>query len=487
MTVLDEKKKEINEPSAARLFLNTQSNDKTAFHFPDNQPQSIAQQNIQGRVNNRSHVKQLKSFQEKTSTRQLIEQTQDIKEIDSISLGSQVKQSPQLKVVARKQAHRNVAQLSISASAFKKKSQTGIGAWIGKDMRPSSIRQIDTMLRQYHMIRDSKNTRALQNTYNQRSKALHQLQTHVFRTIQNLGYNPNSGHHEAIMILLDDIQREQQRLSTTQIQANLKLWVPGRSQMLQNEQKSMDAAWRSITHNRGRLKVSEKAATTIAKRQKIQGFREEIHASMARLMGTPTGRRLLMGLDAGPHEVTTEPTYADMTRGQQRALMKAYGNECIGVDREQELPGGGFTPGEGGNSLVRMLPRYMDTEMLDFNAAGQPILSPAFIGLSHELIHALHNQRGVAWDPETHGAERFKAGQSFAHYHNPEEFHTIAYQHAVPSEDGVPLAHVTENMIRTESGLSKREGHARIPRRDVTYSKIRGWLNRGKKLKPRLL
>ena len=379
-----------------------------------------------------------------------------------------------------------VVQRLISNSAFKKASQTGWGASLGKETRPETIQHIDSLLRRYGMIGKSKGGKRAQHSNDLKSKTLHSIQTYVFETMRDEGYNPNSGHHGGMTRLVDSIQKEHQKLSDYQVQNRLNLWIPGRATMTTTAKQQLDATWNSITNNRGRINISEQGMNTdTGNRTQVRGFKSQTHAHLARLMATNTGRRLLTSLDSGGHNVNIEPTYTNQSREQQLGGIKAYGAEAPGADREQPLLGGGLGPGVGSASLVRMVPNAKDSEMVDFNAANQPIISPSYIALGHELIHAKHNQSGVAWSPDTHNHGHYQPGQPLAHYHNPEEQHTIAYNH--PGPGPVPVTHVTENMMRRDSGLAEREGHTGAMSADVTYSRAFGWLNRNQRFNPRTL
>lgn len=360
-----------------------------------------------------------------------------------------------------------VAQLLMTAAAFRTSTQTGLGAVVGRETRPDDVSALDTMIVNYHALPAP----ATQVHAHARLAALHQIQTSIHQHFNQRAGLHASGHRAGMLALLDDVRVEHQAQIQQLVANNFAPWTPNRATLTAPEVAAMDATWANVTNPAGpggQLSINDQALdvtddTTAA----VPGFRDEMHAHLARLLHTDTGRRLLHGLDTGAHPVRIEPTYRGMPRDEAEGMVKAYGAERPGFD--QETPAG--LPGGGSASVVRMLPGATDHEMVDFNDRDEPILSPAHIGVGHELIHALHNQRGVAWAANTHTPALYAPGGARAHYHNPEEYHTIA--HPPPPHGPVPLEHLTENMLRAESNLPAREGHTGGRLADVSWSRWR--------------
>lgn len=366
-----------------------------------------------------------------------------------------------------------VAQLLMNQAAFQASTQTGFGAAVGIETRPADVAAIDAQIAAYHALPGP----AQQADAHARLAALHGIQTAIHTHFSLHGMH-RTGHRDGMLDLLDDVRAEH-RLQIGQLVHNGHApWVPGRVGLPAPDVAAMDATWAHLTGAAvgGSLTINPNVQSvldgTVAA---VPGFRDEMLAHIARLLTTETGRRLVTGLDAGAHAVSIEPTYRDLDRHQAEGMVKAYGAETPGQDQEQAIG----LPGVGSQSVVRMMPGSTDHQMVDFNAADEPILSPAYIGLGHELIHAMHNQRGVAWAANTHNPGQYAAGKPRAHYHNPEEFHTIAHQEP-PVLGVVPEEHLTENMLRAESNLAAREGHTGGRLADVSWSTWRQrWLLNG--------
>lgn len=350
-----------------------------------------------------------------------------------------------------------VVQRLMDEQHFREASQTGFGRLLRIETRPDNIRAIDVMIRGYHEINDTQPPQVL---YNQRSERLHQLQTHVF----GLGYDAKSGHHGAMIELLDDIQNEQRILSNYQIDNNLNLWVPGREAMEAIEQEDLDALWTSIVNGHGQLVITETVQNFHSgENVQVVGFKRNILANLSRIMSTRSGRRLLGALNEHTpdhdHPTTIRPTIDGQPRdeilgGTAFGGIKTYSPQLSGKDVENE----DGTPGDGFGTTLSFLGDLHDSEMVDYDEDENEILSPSFIGLAHELMHTLHDRRGMAWSKTRPAREpaRYESDGDRAVYDNAEEFHTIAYTH---HEAVVPIEHITENMLREESGVARRYGH----------------------------
>jgi hypothetical protein len=136
--------------------------------------------------------------------------------------------------------------------------------------------------------------------------------------------------------------------------------------------------------------------------------------------------------------------------------------------------------GKGSGAGVEIAPGIKDAGMMDFDAAGNPILSPRFIGVGHELVHAAHYGAGTYI-----GQKLLKPHATIPGEYNDdvEELLTIASQQERAAARDVDVSsdrlsvhakpHVfkmseweelnkdipTEADIREEHGLSIRSGH----------------------------
>lgn len=439
-----DKRQENKSLSVANAVSQKQTSGESTFQFVDNRLEAIQMRNLQELANNHAQKNTFqfvdnrpgtvvqKNWQEGNNKRNIIQRAKKIS------------------------VNEPVAQLLMTSAAFRNSTQTGLGASLGFESRPADVRAIETQVNAYHALPAP----AIQADAHNRLQALHGIQTAIHTHFSVNGMH-ESGHRTGMLNLLDDVRAEHQNQIQQLVANGHAPWTPNRGVMPAADLAAMDNTWTHVTGAAagGSLAINDVSPSVIdGNNAAVPGFRNEMLAHIARLLTTDSGRRLITGLDAGPHAVTISPTYRGLTHAVAQEQVKAYGAETPGQDQEVAGPGGALAPGAGSISVVRMAPGSTDLETVDFNAAKEPILSPAYLGLGHELIHAMHNQRGVAWAANTHNPGEYAAGGVRDHYHNPEEFHTIAYN--APLAGGVvPVEHITENMIRAESQLPAREGH----------------------------
>jgi hypothetical protein len=255
------------------------------------------------------------------------------------------------------------------------------------------------------------------------------------------------------------------------------------------------ALWSSIAASRGRILV---AGTT--------GYKRRTLANLAKIMRTPTGRRLLAYLNAGrakqdigkrvtisdvlPPELATsgldvnKKSYArglrergrfakdeaqdvkhttsrpyftkkskyqavqgpfDFTNVAPTGLEEAIwsGKEGISVAGQ-----GYFTFGKGATGAFVHTIRSWDIEQDIPNLQGHVSYTPEFITLAHELGHAMHHLAGATTGQTTLDAALRPAGSAATDWSNAEEVFTIM---------GI------DNPIRREAGLDYRATHATLP------------------------
>lgn len=299
--------------------------------------------------------------------------------------------------------------------------------------------------------------------------------------------------------LMDQIQGEHHGLIRHTIDNNLPLWVHGDQTEEENQQTQQ--IWTKITQGDDAVRFDETVPDTGEQipEEHLKQLKTGTFSDIARLMSRPHGRKLVSSLVNNataekPLTLGLRPT-GDITAGQISPSASDQGDPRAAI-RVTENDGGPptFQPGLGGRVRVNLVPGLKDSDYSDFDAAGQRVPSPTFVGLGHELVHGAHYQQGTY--PKPHDVDQI--GPTFdalaAHYQgNLEEFVTIASaaerhvqgdQSATGSfyragdveggldypnkvEAALPLARLEEmnqNIpneadIRAEHGISLRSGH----------------------------
>jgi hypothetical protein len=138
------------------------------------------------------------------------------------------------------------------------------------------------------------------------------------------------------------------------------------------------------------------------------------------------GRQLIKNIEDGGFDVTIQPdpgarASAHFTTTTNAGLRNADG-----------------TRGAGASSTISIDPFQSNRTQRAFDRHGNEISFPLFINLGHEMIHAMHNQRGE---------NEMNTAPNEAEYDDREEELTI---------DGPG---VSENSLRRSFGLTERHGH----------------------------
>jgi hypothetical protein len=263
------------------------------------------------------------------------------------------------------------------------------------------------------------------------------------------------------------------------------------SQMTQPEIDDAQDLWDSIVGDLGRIRV-----------QGSDDYVKRSRANLAKILNTPTGRKLLTYLDqpgtaqsatmSGRVVIADELPAGMATDGldvNQKSYAKAFGAQgAAATDQEQRLrlrnPKQKFraaysqvnaptlaAPGPTGLEQAIFAGRRkvkIDGKYYEFGAgatgafvhtiratdldqdipdtAGNVAYTPEFITLAHELGHAMHHIAGATTDALPLANAFYPGGP--APWTNPEELFTIT---------GI------DNAIRDEAGLESRASHATLP------------------------
>jgi hypothetical protein len=258
--------------------------------------------------------------------------------------------------------------------------------------------------------------------------------------------------------LLDDVAVEYEHLVSRTVDEGKDLPIPsvGTDQVDKNsaEYTKIQTMWKAIVNETGNINFTSQDAK---KQEDYPDFKKKMLPHLAKLLRTPTGRGLIRGLletqpgglsdqdkATGKGSVTIRPTGTG-ERAQGR-IAAAGVKKMEGYQRgDAPRPGGG----KGMGSYLSASPVGSETSVTRGGAGedvrGNPLLSPMFIVLAHEMIHVLHNLMG----------ENCK-GTALADWENLEEKLTITGR----DENDQLVNAVSEQGMRGDYGLQQeRFGH----------------------------
>jgi hypothetical protein len=183
-----------------------------------------------------------------------------------------------------------------------------------------------------------------------------------------------------------------------------------------------EALYRTVEAGSGQIQITETGPDGTV----YAGFRDKILKAIKRLMTVVPGRELIKNIENGGFAVTIQPdpgarASANFTTTSNAGLRNADG-----------------TRGAGATSTISVDPNQSNRTQRAFDRDGNEISFPLFINLGHEMIRAMHNQRGE---------NEANTAPNEAEYDDREEELTI---------DGPG---VSENSLRRSFGLTERHGH----------------------------
>jgi Domain of unknown function (DUF4157) len=283
--------------------------------------------------------------------------------------------------------------------------------------------------------------------------------------------------------LMDQVQRGHiQVIGTTILSGMRPKWLD----QDESEPVAFNATWSKIISGKGNLKVIEFDIGAQIRHMLSQGvtrniefpiafsqFRYEMFSALARLMAYPLGFQLIQELTDHIIPVYIVPKTNSLdwlfsrlfTERPKQTAVKEAPCLCVckpstmdvqGLERSRRECTQNMNPGTsmplirhriqgkpiGVESWVAIRPELTDSKVFTYNRAGSEILSPVYVSLGHELLHAKHNIEGVS-------SLRLPLHEEFQiHYPNYEELMTIE------------LDELSENKIRSEHFLDERHGHA---------------------------
>jgi hypothetical protein len=347
-----------------------------------------------------------------------------------------------------------VMQLLLNRAAWQQATRVRVG---NRGVHNPEILQIDALLDHYHTL-----TNVNDPAHDHRMQTLTDIETTAYRWYNrrfNVANPPRSARLNAFYDLLDEVAAEHEAQVNQITAGGMALPIPnvaGVPALLpgtaQHAQAQTD--WQHLANETGNVIFSTQNPTGT---ETYPGFKNRMLPHFARLMRTPTGRQLI-------HELVTNApgnlsaadlalNYNKMTVRPTGAAERAQGRvAAAGVKKfeayrsdDADRPGGGrgigsylSAPPVGAETSATREGGIVDTRNTN-------LLSPMFIVLAHEMIHAVHNQRGVN-----------RNRTPVANWGNLEEKVTITGR----DQHGMPVDALNEQAIRDEYGLNQqRFGH----------------------------
>lgn len=316
--------------------------------------------------------------------------------------------------------------------------------------------QIDTLLDHYHSL-----TNANDAGRTGRMQTLTDIETTAYAWYNrrfNIANPSRSGRLQAFYDLLDDVALEHEAL-VDQVRAGglpLPISNVGAHTLVvgtpQHAQAQLD--WQLLESELGNVIFSLQNATGV---ETYPNFKRKMLPQFARMMRTPTGRNLVHELvTSAPGNLSAADLVANrdkMTVRPTSTAERAQGRvAAAGVKKHEAYRIGDAARAGGGRGIGSYLSASPVGDETSVTRAGggldthaRALLSPMFIVLAHEMIHALHNQRGMN-----------RNATALANWDNLEEKVTITGR----NEHDVGVEAINEQAIRDEYGLNQqRFGH----------------------------
>lgn len=157
--------------------------------------------------------------------------------------------------------------------------------------------------------------------------------------------------------------------------------------------------------------------------REVAGFRDRMLATIGILLGKPRGRAVIAEIRTRGRLLNIVP---DRLMDPAPRQPSAAGPDTL-RDRTRGLapPNGN---GLASDSTVRIPPDLDDSKLVALDVNGEPLRTPLFEILGHELGHVLHNAQGLN-----------RAGETPSHpsFRNREEENTDDIENAIRAEHGL--------------------------------------------------
>ena len=328
-------------------------------------------------------------------------------------------------------------------------------------------------------------------TGSQRLQLMSTLRGHLYNW---LVANPLHPDRDVILDLLNQVRAEHERQTMT-LQGGGAIYVRN------DPQNDVQQLWTRLVNGGGNVIIENRDYGQLilnGANVQVVGFRDRVLSAFATLLERPEGQKLVRKLLNSPQTVRivplTNPTEQAMAMLQRRVTARirqrqqfviggggaadaGHAGDSPGMTFVDPVPfigaqgfnidgyigarndafanmdvtgrpvaplGGGIPQGTG--AIVAINPNLDDANIFALNAQdGRPLLSPVFLVLAHELLHAKRMMRG-----------RSRTGlPPHIAFRNAEEFRAISG------------GNTSENSLRAVYGIGARFGHMAMPRADL--------------------
>ncbi|NOQ75443.1 MAG: hypothetical protein GQ574_25765 [Crocinitomix sp.] len=274
-----------------------------------------------------------------------------------------------------------------------------------------------------------------------RLASLHGIQQHLHTWLNLKRDEPDNKYRAGVNELLDEVQTEHREQITNVDQQNLRLHMPDQEHLSHAERTQAQNDWNTIRNGTGNVTIHDSAIEQRGTGDEYRpaNFRNEALAMHARLLGNNTGRNLIHSVLQGGHNVDVLPQY----RSDDMGMMPEGGASAAAVDEVNARAtnhADHVTLGTGSGSVIRVEAGMRDSQH-EMNNAGRTTANPSHIIFGHELVHAVHNQRG----------------RNLRNIPNPDiDMHqwTNLEEHQTITGQGL-----SENTLRDEENLTIRSSH----------------------------
>lgn len=233
----------------------------------------------------------------------------------------------------------------------------------------------------------------------------------------------------ALYNLLDAIQKEYQDLIAKMAEKNE---FPEYYKNDLQKQKQAQHLWQAIIEGeifKFNDKISCYGEAKQLPKDVLTAFKSEIYADLARIMSRPKGLELIDQLrqkvEDGKAITIGIPSLGKLTGKSTHSQTDPYvGAKASASTQNKAYMASTMKAGPGSSAELEISPGVKDTSIMDYDKYGKSILSPHFVTLAHELIHANHYQRGM-YAATASSQQKGPAGLKDYDY-DAEEFMTIA-------------------------------------------------------------
>lgn len=258
-----------------------------------------------------------------------------------------------------------------------------------------------------------------------------------------------------------------------------------------------NALWKSVRSGSGGLSIGSERAEFGGKDDKgnltglgdsVSGFREATLGNLGRILSTDTGMDLVDAL-ANDNENSSTIRPVSYKNSTKKDVLNGPG--AAGWDKEKKSRmnadsantanyisnnNGTVSANAGVESLAMYNHKTADTEMNAVLGDGTTVMSPQYVALAHEMMHSLHNNKGINLRHYKPGAKGFEGS---ARWSNLEELATMYGTDKVTSGTFDSTAsdfsgydektrglmqkyvgNINEQKMRDELGIKGRHGHS---------------------------